>query len=293
MSRPLRLEYEGALYHVTSRGDRRGTVFATDADRAFFVTLLSRVVGRFGWRVHAWCEMTNHYHLLVETPRATLSNGMRMLNGHYANAFNRRNDRVGHVFQGRYTAILVEREPHLLELCRYVVLNPVRARMVETADRWAWSSYRSTAGLCEAPPWFQPDAVLSLFGSAQRSAQARYRRFVAAGDGAPSPWASLRNGWILGSDAFVKRHIEEAKASNRLEEVPREARRGQPRALAAFVEATSSRDAAIAAAYESGDYTLKEIGAHFGLHYSRVSRIVKTMRGNGPEEGAGGEPPEN
>ena len=140
MARPLRLEFGGALYHVTARGDGRDDVFLADGDRRVFIEGLAEVWERFNWTVHAYCLMSNHYHLLVETPDANLSRGMRQLNGVYTQRFNRTYDRVGHVFQGRYKAILVEKDAHLLELARYVVLNPVRACMVHTPGEWPWSS---------------------------------------------------------------------------------------------------------------------------------------------------------
>ncbi|MEA3276937.1 MAG: transposase, partial [Pseudomonadota bacterium] len=130
MARPLRLEFAGALYHVTARGDGREDIYPTDADRRLFLDVLADVWERFNWTVHAYCLMSNHYHLLVETPDANLSKGMRQLNGVYTQRFNRTHDRVGHVFQGRYKAILVQKETNLLDLARYLVLNPVRARMV-------------------------------------------------------------------------------------------------------------------------------------------------------------------
>ena len=133
MARPLRLEFPGAIYHLTSRGNARHKVFFTDADRELFLNTLTRVVRRYDWVCHAYCLMANHYHLLVETPKANLSIGMRQLNGIYTQSFNRRHNRTGHLFQGRFKAILVERESHLLELCRYIVLNPTRNG--ETAGR--------------------------------------------------------------------------------------------------------------------------------------------------------------
>jgi len=142
MARPLRLESAGALYHVTARGDRGEDIYLDDADREDFLALLGEVCDRFNWAIHAYCLMTNHYHLLVETPDGNLSRGMRQLNGVYTQASNRRRRRVGHVFQGRYKAILVQKEAYLLELSRYVVLNPVRARVVGQAGEWPWSNYR-------------------------------------------------------------------------------------------------------------------------------------------------------
>ena len=130
MARPLRIEFDGALYHVTSRGNKREDIYLDDIDRLIFLDVLAEVCRRFNWVCHAYCQMTNHYHLLIETPDANLSLGMRHLNGVYTQKFNYHHDRVGHVFQGRYKGILVEKEAHLLELARYIVLNPVRARMV-------------------------------------------------------------------------------------------------------------------------------------------------------------------
>ena len=144
MSRPLRLEIAGGLYHVTSRGDRREDIFLDDTDRELWLTTLTQCCERFNWAIHAWCQMSNHYHLLIETPEANLSAGMRQLNGVYTQLVNRRHQRVGHVFQGRYKAILVDRDSYLLELSRYVVLNPVRAKMVKHVRQWKWSSYHAT-----------------------------------------------------------------------------------------------------------------------------------------------------
>ena len=127
MSRPLRIEFAGAVYHVTSRGNGRKPIFRDDVDRRSFLEVLHKVNQRHHWICHAYCLMTNHYHLVIETPEGNLSRGMRQLNGVYTMYFNRRHRTVGHVFQGRFKAILVERESYLLEVCRYVVLNPVRA----------------------------------------------------------------------------------------------------------------------------------------------------------------------
>ena len=151
MARPLRLEFPGAIYHLTGRGNARQKVFFTDADRELFLSTLTGVVTRYHWICRAYCLMANHYHLLVETPKANLSIGMRQLNGIYTQSFNRRHNRVGHLFQGRFKAILVERDSHLLELCRYIVLNPARVMSGAKASTWKWSSYRATAGLASVP----------------------------------------------------------------------------------------------------------------------------------------------
>ena len=153
MARPLRIEFAGALYHVTSRGDRREPIYEDDHDRGVFLEVLAEVVARFNWLCHAYCLMTNHYHLIVETVEGNLSKGMRQLNGVYTQASNRRHGRVGHLFQGRFKGILVDKDAYLLELTRYVVLNPVRAGIVPYAEDWPWSSNRAMVGAVPAPDW--------------------------------------------------------------------------------------------------------------------------------------------
>ncbi len=140
MARPLRIEYPGAIYHITARGNARQAIYEDDTDKSAFLGTLQTVAERANWLCHAYCLMENHYHLLIETQDANLSEGMRALNGRYTQAFNRRHGRVGHLLQGRFKAILVERESYLLELCRYVVLNPVRAKMVRSTAHYRWSS---------------------------------------------------------------------------------------------------------------------------------------------------------
>jgi len=279
MSRPLRLTFAGALYHITSRGDRRGAIFRTDRDRTKFNDLLGEVVARYAWRIHAWCQMTNHYHLLVETPSGDLPEGMRQLNGGYANAFNREHKLVGHVFQGRYKAILVQREAYLLELARYIVLNPVRAGMVDGAAQWRWSSYRQTAGLAEAEPWLTVDAILGHFATTTREAIRQYVAFVDVGIGAKSPWMSLRNGVFLGDEQFVVRHLDEHAVDKRVPEIPTTQTHRTRKSISELAQDFPSRDDVIVAAYRSGAYTLREIGEHFGLHYARISRSGNAARG--------------
>ena len=203
MARPLRLEFPGALYHISSRGDQREDIYLGKGDRRLFLDVLGGVCGRCNWSVHAYCLMGNHYHLLVETPEANLSKGMRQLNGVYTQRFNRTHARVGHVFQGRYKAILVEKHAYLLELARYVVLNPVRAKRVRQAGSWRWSSYRATVGTEAAPAWLETRAILSAFGKTESQAVERYIRFVAEGKGQPSPWEVLKNTWFLSAPGRI------------------------------------------------------------------------------------------
>lgn len=183
MPRPLRPDYPGAFHHVTARGTNRMPIYREDFDRAIFLYWLAKAVARHRWRCHAYCVMGNHFHLIVETERATLAAGMQLLCGAYGQAFNRRHGRSGHVFQGRYDTRLIETERHLLESCRYTVLNPVRAGMCESAGEWPWSSYLATAKLEPAPPFLTTDWLLRQFASDRRLAGEEYRRFIAAGVG--------------------------------------------------------------------------------------------------------------
>ena len=155
MARSLRIEYEGAVYHVTSRGNARADIFLCDDDREMFLDVLDYVVERFGWLCHAYCLMSNHYHLMIETTQANLSRGMARLNGMYTQRFNRKYKRVGHVFQGRYKSIIVDKDAYLLELSRYIVRNPVAAGMVDDVSDWSWSSYQAMVGVVAAPSFWR------------------------------------------------------------------------------------------------------------------------------------------
>ena len=276
MARPLRLEFTGALYHVTSRGDRREPIYEDDADRSSFLNILGRVVEDFNWIAHAYCLMGNHYHLLVETPDANLGKGMRQLNGSYTQWSNRRHHRVGHLFQGRYKAILVDKDAYLLELCRYVVLNPVRARMAKSPNLWRWSSYRAMMGLESDPPWFSADAVLAQFGHNRGVARRRYERFVAQGMQIKSPWEDLKGQIYLGDDRFVARM--QAKLDRQADDIniPFAQRRAPPRPLADIARRYKDRDEAILRAHQTGHYSYSQIGHHFKVHFTTVGRIVRT-----------------
>jgi len=271
------LEFSGALYHVTARGDGREAIFQADGDRQVFLDVLAGVWGRFNWVIHAYCLMINHYHLLVETPDGNLAKGMRELNGVYTQRFNRIYQRVGHVFQGRYKAILVQKETYFLELARYVVRNPVRAQMVAFPGDYPWSSYRAMTGVDTGPEWLERRAILVQFGQTEEQAIAGYRTFVVAGTGEPSPWQNLKRQVFLGSDAFVESMQAKVPPRLGLREVPQARRRPLPQPLHYYDPANADRNQAIKAAYASGGYKMREIGDDFGLHLSRVSRIVRTQ----------------
>ena len=283
MARPLRLEFPGAIYHVTSRGNARNAIFLDDADRTLFLGGLGEVVARLGWLCHAYCLMDNHYHLLIETPEANLSLGMRQVNGVYTQRFNRRHGRVGHVFQGRFKAIVVDRDSYLLELCRYVVLNPLRAGMVKKIERYAWSSYPATLGLAACPAWLETDWVLGQFAKTRAVARLRYAAFVAQGGGLPAPWSAVRGQALLGSEAFVEKMRPLLEGVRDLKEIPRTQRLlHRPTLGRMFTKAIQGdkvlRDAAIRKAYLDYGYSMAAIARDAGLHYSTVSKVIKGER---------------
>jgi len=252
MSRPLRIEYPHALYHLTSRGDRREPVFLDDGDRDAFLGVLAQSCQRMDAAAYAYCLMGNHYHLVLTTRRPNLSMFMRQLNGVYTQRFNRRHGKGGHVFQGRFKSIVVDREAYLLELCRYVELNPVHAHMVDAPQDWPWSSFRAHAGLAPCPQWLDGATIqAALLGRepttpAQRRAAAR--RYVTLVEAAPdaSIWATgLRRQIFLGDDAFVQRVQKLAPpASLGSRSVPR-AQRTRPITLTQWMNTCATRSVGI------------------------------------------------
>ena len=284
MARPLRIEFPGALYHVTARGNARQDIFLDDEDRQEFLGVLARVVSRFHLLLHAYCLMDNHFHLVVETSEANLSKAMRQLNGVYTQAFNRRHQRVGHVLQGRFKAIIVDRDSYLLELCRYVVLNPVRAKRTRKADIYPWSSYRATAGLAPTPPYLTIDWLLSQFSLQRATAQRKYQAFVAEGIGQGSPWEEVRGQVLLGSERFINRLAPGLRDKRLLKEIPRRQRfAARPTLSQLFGTRTRTdrvrRNESIRRAHLDHGYSLTEIGRAVGLHYATISRLANPPDG--------------
>ncbi len=282
MARPLRLEHAGALWHVTSRGNERRTIFCDDdADRSCFLAVLAEVVDLFAWRLHAYVLMGNHYHLLLETPEPNLSRGMHRLNAIYSQRFNRSHDRTGHLLQGRFKAILVEKERHLLELVRYVVLNPVRAGLVPDAGDWPWSNYLATAGLRQAPAWLETEWTIFRFGGGS-GARAAYREFVAAGSLALlEPWKNIAGQLFLGGENFRRQMLAKVEASTVSREVPRRQRLPSEPALLDLVQ-TSARVLGVDAA-EIGKQrrtTLRLAVAYLARHdtLTRLSELGAVLR---------------
>jgi len=198
--------------------------------------------------------------------------------GRYTQTFNHSHRCVGHVFQGRDKAVLIDKESYLLELSRYIVLNPVRARMVHSAIEWPWSSYRETIGQKVKPNWLNSDWLLTGFGRNKATAVDAYRQFVSDGKGQPSPWEKLKNQIFLGDDKFVELMQSQIQDEKELSEIPASQRRAVPKELSYYAKMHKVRNEAIVSAYESGGYSLKEVGDYFKLHYSTVSGIVKNNK---------------
>ena len=279
MARPLRIQYDGALYHITSRGNARKAIYRDDEDRRIFLNTLFNVNKRYNWICHAYCLMNNHYHLIIETPDGNLSKGMRQLNGVYTQTYNKRHHKVGHIFQGRYKAILIEKESHLLEVCRYVVLNPVRAKAVARPEEWRWSSYRGTSGTEKPHPCLTTDWVLGQFSTKKGIAEKEYREFVEAGKGEVTIWKKTKGGSILGGDAFIETLMGYIKGQRDIREIPRNQRYiNRPELKEIFSEEVvnnkSKRNKIIREATERYGYSQKEVADHLGLHYSTISRLL-------------------
>jgi putative transposase len=279
MARPLRIEFPGAVYHITSRGNAKQVIFLDNQDRGKLIEILSTVIERFHWFCHAYCLMDNHYHLIVETPEGNLSQGMRQLNGVYTQVFNQRHQRIGHLFQGRYKAIIVEKDSHLLSLCRYVVLNPVRAGMVRKPEEWAWSSYRATIGAAKRPLFLKVEWLLSQFDMKRDESVKKYKRFVIKGENEGSPWETLKGQIFLGTEGFIERLGGELDKKGGAKEIPKIQRyAGRPSLEELFKEERmkhkKAKDETIYRVYIQYGYRMKEIAEYLGVHYATVSRAV-------------------
>ncbi len=278
MVRPLRLNVPGGVYHVMSRGNERRDIFLDDADRRRFLKTLCRVTERMNVICHTYCLMVNHYHLLLEMPDGNLSLAIRQLNGVYAQSFNRRHGRVGHLFQGRFTSKLVDKETYLLVVSRYIVLNPVRSDLVRLPSDWEWSSFRAHAGWVEPPPFLSTDWLLARFDATDRKrAQEGYCRFVM--DGPNDSKQLLVAGPILGRDDFVARFRDTLARAAPLKEIPRRQRFvARPTLQQIFKDCKDreTRNVLIRKAYIDHGYTMVKIAAHLGLNRTTISRGVRS-----------------
>jgi putative transposase len=267
MSRPLRIQAAGLTYHVTARGNGRMVIFRDDIDRSRFLEVLATVVEEKGLVCHSYCEMYTHVHLLVTTMQPNISSAIKSLNGDYAQWWNHRHGHVGHVFQGRFHAQIVQDDSYLLTAANYIVRNPMRGRLVESPEQWEWSSYRATAGLGPVPAFLSPQLIWEYMGGGSQ-APLRYREFVNA-----APAQKLSRLPILGDDQFVQRFSTWRTNAGR--EVPARDRVVRPPLEDLCVDVTTrpGRDRAVLLARSAG-YRVAEIARQLGVHESTVRRVT-------------------
>ena len=300
MARPVRVEFENAVYHVTARGNERKDIYRDPADRQRFLETLEEAVGRFGLVVHAYCLLGNHYHLLLQTPRANLSDAAGWLQATYSIRFNRRHQRSGHLFQGRFKAHLVEADLYARQLVKYIHLNPVRPkdkrrpvpleRRAELA-RYRWSSHRAYAGLSQpdAPAWLCTE-WLSYFGRTRKAAQAAYRDEIAQmfGQVAPSPWQELRGGLVLGGQTLwetARRALADSEGDDEI----RWSRRAGAEALAEVIDKLAAeqtdRRIAIWLQVRHGGRRMTEVAKLYGYRDgSGVHRVVQRLEARAKQD---------
>jgi len=276
MARPLRIAYPGALYNITSRGNERRQIFFSDDDRLHFLRLVARVVERFSWICYAYCLMDNHYHLFVETTLANISQGMKHLNGIFAQYINWKHKRVGHLLQGRFDARLIEKETYFMEVSRYVPLNPVRAGICSNAEDYRWSSYRATRGIIPAPAFLTIDPILERFGMSKEESQRRYGEFVASGVKA-RPFDQLRGGLFLGSEAFIQKFQDSIRKRS---DLPFEKRM----LLRPPLEQLLIKPDGLQAAAKQYGYSTRAIAKVMGVHQTTIARRLRDAGpGSDPE----------
>ena len=259
------------------------TIFHNEKDWIKFSQFMERVIEKYNWSCHAYCLMGTHYHLLLETPDANMVPGMKQLNQFYSQFYNWKYQRVGPVLQGRYKAWLVEKEEKFLDNCRYIVNNPVEAKMVQHPSEWLWSSYRATRGIEKAPNYLETDFLLRHFSSSRKKAQIMYEDFVLAGIGMESPLLEAKNQIFLGSDSFIAeamQHVNENDELNNVAKVQKHANRTSLENI--FNETRNNskehRNYLILKAHDIHAYTQREIGKYLGLHPGYISNIVLKYR---------------
>lgn len=287
MARPLRIEYPGAFYHVTSRGNEQKVIFKSRKDREKFLSYLESATDRYGAIIHAYCLMNNHYHLLLETPAGNLSQIMRHINGAYTTYFNVKRKRAGHLFQGRYKAILVEADSYALELSRYIHLNPLRVGSVEKPEDYEWSSYRYYIGLAKAQSWLKTGFVLDVFGG--KDAEIKYREFVNEGmkKESRSPLMGAIASTILGSPEFVReksqQHLKEKEADRNMPAVRIMTRPSMDGILNTVEKLIGkddplSRKVCIYFCHRYSGARLREIGERFGMSDAAITQASRRIK---------------
>lgn len=308
MARPLRIEYPGAYYHVVNRGNNQENIYQNDRDKEKFIEYLEKASERYSIIIHSYCLMSNHYHLIVETPEPNLSVTMQWINVSYATYFNRKRKRHGHLFQGRYKAILTDADEYLAHLSRYIHLNPVRAKMVSSPVEYRWSSYRAFIDKKKAPKFLETDWLLSNFGRNKNEAKRNYKDFVEHVDikRLENPSKYITEGFILGNLDFVNwvktTFLSEMQEEKEIPQLKRLKPKVKPdmvvRAVCQGFNCSSeqvivkgrkknkAREVAIYLAREMSGLSCKELGLCFGgvsgalitIMYNRIAQEITQNR---------------
>lgn len=280
MSRQLRLEFPGAVYHVMSRGNNKQNIFLDRGDNELLLSILKEVTERFNWLCHSYCLMKSHNHLLLETPEANLSLGMKRLNSIYAQEFNKKYNRVGHVFQGRYKAILVQKETYLLVLSKYIAVNPVKDGLVERPEDWPWSSYRATIGLEKNPGFLYTDWLLGQFREHRCEAIEAYKRFVSESPVFDLPAKKVKGDLFLGDEDFIEGVRRKLDSNDKIKKVVRIQRlEERPELYEIFqgAEQKPLRNEKIHLALKRYGFSITEISRALGVSISTVSKAMKNF----------------
>ena len=279
MARQLRIQYEGALYHIISRGNERKMIFLDDADRIKYLNILHKTIERFNWLCHVYCLMGNHYHLIIETPDANLAKGMKYLNQVYCQFFNWKYNRVGHVLQDRYKSYIVQKGSYLLHCCRYIVLNPWEAKLVKHPAEWKWSSYRGTAGLEKPAPFLTTDWLLEIFGSDLKRAQKNYVKFIESDMNGKRSKLEYKYQIFLGSDEFAESILKRYGPFSSMTDINNtQLGFARPTLNQIFNQCKLSkeiRNHAIRTAYREHKYPLKDIAEHLNMNPNYLCDIIK------------------
>lgn len=282
MSRPLRIQYAGAFYHITNRGNAKQEIFLDKNDYQSFLDTLGVILKRYNWICYSYCLMPNHYHLLIKTLDSNLSDGMRQLNGDYTQSFNIKHDRVGHLFQGRFKSSLVDQEEYYFEVMRYIALNPVRAKLVTSPYYWPWSSYKYLIQGNDSLEYLNTKIALLEYSKNKEKSKQLYKKHVGLKVDDKISWKNLEQRAVIGSDEFMNKIKQFLKQTRNIKEISKKERFiDRPNLDKIFaknnLKTKVKRNKFIYKSYSDYGYSLSEIGRHLNLHYSSISKVVKKL----------------
>jgi len=279
MSRPIRIQYSGAVYHIISRGNKKEAIFKNNKDFTLFLDILSEVIERYNWKLYAYCLMKNHYHLLIETIDPNLSQGMLLLNGKYTQKFNRRYDTCGHLFQGRFKAFIIDRESYLLEVVKYIILNPVNAGIVKSPSEYKWSSFNDIISN-KRNINIDFKTILNLFENNIKNPIEQFIEFISSGDKFDYK-KNLTGKIFLGDIKFAKKVMKYSRGAKRFKEIAKKSRfvdRPKLKEIFGRIRNIERRNELIYESHIKYGYSFSEIAKYLKLHYSTVSKAFSNLK---------------